>query len=228
MSKERRGICPNVADPSNSDPIQPQTDSEYDRLARQYGYVFPDALFGLCFEYLQPGQRLLDIGIGTGLSALPFTRAGIEIYGMDNSQELLSICKARSIAVELKRVDICVKPWPYSDNFFDHVIACGVTHFIPDLEPIFQEVSRLARPKGIFAFTIKTPQNDVKVGANQGKYITEMIEGVQIFSHYRTYYEAMLSSSGFIMRKQLKFLLTRGAVDQDDLYTACIAQKPDS
>ncbi len=207
--------------------MQNQTQSypQYDDFARQYGYVFPDAMFGLCFEYLQPGQRLLDIGIGTGLSTLPFTRAGIKVYGIDNSLEMLSMCQSKNIAVELKQVDIAVKPWPFPDSYFDHVIACGVLHFIPALETIFQEVARVVHPKGIFAFTVKSPLAVTNAEGNPSRYITEMIEGEQIYSHFSTYYEELSSSCGFEMLKRLKFLLPRGVVDQDDLYIACIAQK---
>ena len=47
--------------------------AEYDRLARDYHW-FPEVLFGLCFEYTQPGECLLAIGIGTGLCAAPFAK----------------------------------------------------------------------------------------------------------------------------------------------------------
>jgi len=52
----------------NKDSHQAHDESaaDYDRLARKYRWFGPEALFGLCFEYVQPGERLLAIGIGTG------------------------------------------------------------------------------------------------------------------------------------------------------------------
>jgi len=46
--------------------------SDYDREARETWWFGPKVLFGLCFEYVSPHERLLDIGIGTGLGSMPF------------------------------------------------------------------------------------------------------------------------------------------------------------
>ncbi|WP_423224970.1 hypothetical protein [Candidatus Amarolinea aalborgensis] len=59
--------------------------ADYDQQVQAYGCHVADVLFGLCYEYVQPGQRLLDAGIGSGLSAQLFAKAGLEIHGMDFS-----------------------------------------------------------------------------------------------------------------------------------------------
>jgi arsenite methyltransferase len=47
---------------------------------------------------LQPGQRVLDVGCGTGLS-LPLLRAGVgeagRVYGIDQSPEMLAVARRR-------------------------------------------------------------------------------------------------------------------------------------
>ena len=111
--------------------VHDQYAADYDRLSLDFGYVLPDALFGLCSEFLQPGKRLLDIGIGTGLSSVPFARAGMAVYGLDGSVEMLKVCEEKKIAVELKPWDIRTAPWPYADKFFAAVIECGTIHFLP-------------------------------------------------------------------------------------------------
>ena len=42
---------------------------------------------------LQYGQPALDIGCGTGRLLLDYLAAGIDIDGVDNSPEMLAICK---------------------------------------------------------------------------------------------------------------------------------------
>jgi predicted TPR repeat methyltransferase len=210
---------------TNSTKVHDPSAAQYDRLAAEFSYVLPDALFGLCFDFLQPGQRLLDIGIGTGLSALPFAKLGLEIYGLDESQEMLKVCQSKEFTGELKQWDLTSSPWPYSTGFFDHLIACGVMHFVPALEPIFQEAARMLRVNGIFAFTIKSPLPGACKGMDQNTYITEIIEGVHIYSHCRSNLEPILAGCGFNRMKELKVLLRRGLVDQDDIYTLFIAQK---
>jgi hypothetical protein len=44
----------------------------YDEQARAYGCYIEEALFCLCYEYIRPGQALLDLGVSNGLSAAPF------------------------------------------------------------------------------------------------------------------------------------------------------------
>ena len=204
--------------------VHDQTAPDYDRLAAEYGYCFADALFGLCYEFLQPGQRLLDIGIGTGLSSLPFKRAGLDIYGLDGSAEMLHICRAKNFTVELKEWDLRSLPWPYADNFFDHVIACGVFHFIPNLEPLFREVSRLVKPQGIYAFTSKVAQLDRNTVMKEN-FTLEAIDGVKIHSHYEGFVNKLSSRTGFEKLKELKFLQSCGMEGQYDTYTAFVCRR---
>jgi 2-polyprenyl-3-methyl-5-hydroxy-6-metoxy-1,4-benzoquinol methylase len=50
---------------------------------------------GLTYEYVQLSQRLLDLGIRSGLNSLPFHKAGLEIYGLDGSREILEFARKR-------------------------------------------------------------------------------------------------------------------------------------
>ena len=66
--------------------------AEYDESARKYGWYTPEVLFGLMHEHLTAGDRLLDLGIGTGLSAVPFAKAGLVVCGLDGSRKMLNRC----------------------------------------------------------------------------------------------------------------------------------------
>jgi len=72
--------------------------ADYDNQVQAYDCHMAEVLFGLCYEFIQPDQRLLDVGIGSGLAALPFAKAGLEISGMDFSPAMLAICRAKGIA----------------------------------------------------------------------------------------------------------------------------------
>ncbi len=198
-----------------------QTAGIYDRAAVEGGYLAPEALLGLCFEYLHPGQRLLDVGIGTGLSSLPFARAGMVMYGLDGSAEMLKECEKKHFAAGLKLWDLRSTPWPFEDQFFDHAIECGTLPFIADLEIIFSEAARLIKSDGIFGFMVKNPG----VEEQSGKSTSEIIDGVEIYSHSSSYIVGLLAGSGFENRKQLKLMLSRGPGLQDDVYTVYVARK---
>ena len=59
----------------------------YDEQVREYESYAHDVLFGMSFEYVRSGERLLDLGIGTGLASLPFAKLGLEVFGLDGSAE---------------------------------------------------------------------------------------------------------------------------------------------
>jgi ubiquinone/menaquinone biosynthesis C-methylase UbiE len=78
-----------------------QSASEYDTQAKLSNWLGPEAVFGLTYEYVKPGQSLLDLGIGSGLSSILFHKTGLRIYGLDGSGEILKVCAAKNFAVEL-------------------------------------------------------------------------------------------------------------------------------
>jgi hypothetical protein len=68
------------------DSIENQNDTmaaTYDDEAEACGWFGPEVAFGLTYKYVQAGQSILDIGIGTGLGiySIPKSRAGSLWYG---------------------------------------------------------------------------------------------------------------------------------------------------
>jgi predicted TPR repeat methyltransferase len=205
-----------------SGPSYDEFAADYDRLAPAYGW-YPEILFGLCFEYVQPGERLLDIGIGTGLCAASFARLGLRVLGLDASPEMLSICRSKGFAVELRQHDIRATPWPYPDSHFDHAIAFGVLHFLDDLAPIFQETARAVRAGGLFVFMTKAPPTESQPGSSG--YSTEVISGVTIFLHHKTYIENLMANCGFENLKSLGLLIGVDHSERRDPYCVFVTRK---
>ena len=194
-----------------------QEATQYDQQVREYNSYVHDALFGMSFEYVKPHDRLLDIGIGTGLASQSFAKAGLEVYGCDGSTEMLKVCESKAYAKELKVIDIHNMPLPYSDSSFNHVICCGVFHFFDDLKTIVEDVLRIIKPGGIFAFSVAA-QTSGEDAANNGKpqdYLeTPTPWGVPIFKHSGGYLTNLLQVKGFDILKTQK-LLIRGGPEED-------------
>lgn len=200
--------------------LDPQRALEYDQLARKYQWYGPEILFGLCYELVKPGEKLLDIGIGTGLCSSLFFKHGLEINGLDSSDEMLEMCRQKGIAAELKNCDLLNMPLPYPDAQFDIIISGGVFHFFEDLQPIFKEIARLTKPNGIFAFTTKTFSQALPIDS-YSKYSSE---GIFIFSHSDNYIHRLLKENGCQILKEVKFF----ALDDDEndlLLKSYVAQK---
>jgi ubiquinone/menaquinone biosynthesis C-methylase UbiE len=83
----------------------------YDASVKEYHSHLHELLFGMCYEFIQPGDSLLDIGIGTGLSSVNFARAGVDVYGMDPSSNMIEQCRKKGFAKELKQHSLTDPVW---------------------------------------------------------------------------------------------------------------------
>ncbi len=175
--------------------------NRYDKEVKNYDSYGHDVIFGMCYEFVKPGDKLLDIGIGTGLASIQFSREGLKIYGIDSSREMLNACRSKSFTEELKLHDISNGKIPYNDNYFNQVICCGVFHFVEDLGNIFIEIKRVMKKGGIFAFSI-APQ---ETGQN---YINEMTGwNVSIYKHSSNYVKRLLESNRMKFLKEQRLLI---------------------
>jgi len=138
---------------------------KYDQEASATGWLGPEVAFGLAFKYVNPGETVLDIGIGTGLGAVLFHKAGLNVSGMDVSADMLAACRSKGFATALKQHDLRTTPYPYAEASIDHVICVGVLNFFEDLSQLFGEVRRILRTDGVFAFVVadRDPTENPKV-----------------------------------------------------------------
>lgn len=130
--------------------------SAYRRYARLY-----DALFGAIFAggrrmavrliNNEPDQRILEVGVGTGLS-LPDYRADARVVGIDISPEMLREARQRVSKQQLKQVEglleMDAESLAFSDNSFDAVVAMYVASVVPHPENLLMEMQRVCRPGG--------------------------------------------------------------------------------
>lgn len=105
---------------------------------------------------IQPGQRILDLGCGTGTLALMIkqTMPEAEVTGLDGDPRVLEIArsKATDAGVNLKLDHGMAYQLPYGDNSFDRVLSSLVFHHLAtdDKRRTMQEVYRTLRPGGEF------------------------------------------------------------------------------
>ncbi|RIQ19574.1 class I SAM-dependent methyltransferase [Jiangella rhizosphaerae] len=113
----------------------------YDRARPRYPRALADAvLAGL------PGGRVLDVGIGTGLSALPFREAGADVVGVEADARMAGVARSRGFAVEVARFE----DWDAGAARFDAVVAGQTWHWI-DPAGGAAKAAGLLRPGGRIA-----------------------------------------------------------------------------
>lgn len=94
----------------------------------------------------QKGERILDIGCGTGNHLLLFYRSGFDVTGLDASPYMLDIARSRlgdKASLKIGRAE----DLPFEDNEFDLATLIITLEFLDDPLEALREAGRVARNK---------------------------------------------------------------------------------
>ncbi len=126
-------------------------------------YMHPGALEILAGWQISPGSRMLDVGCGSGQTALPAARAGIDVTGVDIAANWVEYARARAASEGLNaRFDEGdAEELPYPDESFDVVVSMVGAMFAPRADRVATELLRVCRPGGRILMVNWTPQGMV-------------------------------------------------------------------
>ncbi len=98
------------------------------------------------------GERVLDLGCGTGDLAADLAAAGAHVTGADVAQAALARARGRHPALDLQLVPID-GPLPFADGAFDVVWSSEVIEHVADTARWLSEVRRVLVPRGRLLLT---------------------------------------------------------------------------
>jgi phosphatidylethanolamine/phosphatidyl-N-methylethanolamine N-methyltransferase len=127
---------------------------------RRYAGVY-DAVFGPVLQpgrkavlealSLRPGDRVLEVGVGTGLS-LPLYPRDVTITGIDVSREMLEKARRRVAKRKLVHVEALLEmdaeAMSFADASFDRIVAMYVLPVVPHPARLLAELHRVCKPDG--------------------------------------------------------------------------------
>jgi SAM-dependent methyltransferase len=100
----------------------------------------------------RPGDRVLDLGAGSGFSSEMLARFGYHVVAIDPDLQALKYNRQRP-SFDAARIDGTVtvvgstaEDLPFADGTFDGLVGLNVLHHVPDLPRATREFARVLRP----------------------------------------------------------------------------------
>jgi trans-aconitate methyltransferase len=107
-----------------------------------------------------PGERILDLGCGTGHLTAKIAESGAEVIGVDSSPSMIG--QARQNYPRLKFVLADAREFHFSERF-DGIFSNAALHWIPEAEAVVQRISAALHPGGRFVAEMGAKQNTVRL-----------------------------------------------------------------
>lgn len=107
------------------------------RYSRTLAPLFAD------FAGVSAGQRVLDVGAGTGALTAELVARGAEAAAADPSPEFVAVLRERFPNLEVE--EAAAESLPYGDGVFDAALAQLVVAFMADAPAAIAEMARVAR-----------------------------------------------------------------------------------
>ena len=142
-------------------PATPPSSAIFDDTAEGYAATMAPSLRPVAREVvrraaLRPGERVLDVGCGTGIAAAAAHAAGAEVVGLDGASGMIAIARREVPGVDFRVGDF--NALPFEDRAFDVVISSHALLFADDRVAALREWRRVCRAGGRLSLSVPGPE----------------------------------------------------------------------
>jgi phosphatidylethanolamine/phosphatidyl-N-methylethanolamine N-methyltransferase len=113
-------------------------------------FFSPRIKLGIHNSRIEKGDRVIEVGVGTGLS-LPVYPKDCSVVGIDLTRKMLEKAKVKKEKYKLWHVDLFemdAENMTFADNSFDHAVAAFVISVVPNPEKMVAEIRRVTKKGG--------------------------------------------------------------------------------
>jgi SAM-dependent methyltransferase len=127
--------------------------ARYDGIAEWYDQEFLGDGVALVQEIVlellgEANGRLLDVGCGTGVHTAALRNHGWEVVGLDASEDMLRLARARDLEV----VQADAADLPFDDESFAAAVSVWTHTDVDDFAATVREIARVLRPRSPFVY----------------------------------------------------------------------------
>lgn len=110
---------------------------------------------------IRPGERMLDLATGTGITAIAARERGAQVTAVDITPELLVVARGKARDAGINDIDFQegdAEALTFADASFDVVVSTCGHMFAPDQPKVAAELARVTRSGGRVVFLAWTPE----------------------------------------------------------------------
>ena len=168
----------------------------YDSIARNFDkkrYKVWRKVAGF-LDTLEPNTTMLEVGCGNGKNML--YRHDLQVYGIDISQEQISICKAKGLNVIQSNMTVL----PFNDFTFDSVISIATYHHLQtdkERKQSLYEMYRVLKSGGkvlISVWAMEQPSDTKRKFTKSDEMVSWKLGETTYYRYYHIYKEDELES----------------------------------
>lgn len=143
-------------------------------------------------------ERMIDLGCGTGIAAIPYRAAVKELIGVDVTPAMVAQAASQTqgdtkLFAQVIEADITTPLEALPAGAAEVVLLVNVTPFLGELTAVLTNTARMLKPDGVFAMTYESYSGQAGFG---------LMAGSGRFGHSAAYVKQVAASAGLVAVKQ--------------------------